>query len=360
MLAPCWEILLKKNQTELRVKLINQSEIVFKSGEVLHNLRGETLHGVVVDEVRDQHRELWGQVLKPMLATTNGWAAFVSTPSGFDQFYEFHERALKDPGGEWESFHAPSTCNPLFTQEEFESAKREMSEGEFAQEILAEFRDLTSGKAYLNHGNWNHRYDSPFSRDGSLMSPHLPILVAMDFNLSPMAWTLGQTNRGQFYFFDEIWLKGSHTQEAAKELISRVKDHKPGLILCGDATAKAGQRAAAGQSDYAILCQMLDAAKVHWENLTPESNPPVKDRVNMVNAKLKSADGTVNLWYHPTKCPNLRKDFERVVWKPGASAILDQKKNPDLTHAADGVGYSVHALSELWTPKPGVVRVVVR
>lgn len=348
MLSPCWGALIKKNQTELRAKMINGSEIVFKSGEVSHNLRGDTLHGVIVDEVRDQAPELWSQILSPMIRTTQGWAAFVSTPAGFDAFYDLFQRGEKD--SDWEVFHAPSTCNPLFTTAELESAKKEMSEAEFAQEILAEFRDLTSGKAYLNHGTHNHRV--------APLNQYLPIVVAMDFNLNPMSWALGQARGEEFYFFSEISLKNSHTQEASKELIARVSTHSPGLIITGDATAKAGQRAAHGRSDYSILFEMLDQAKIKYVNEVPDSNPHVKDRVNVVNAKLKAADGSVKLFYDPIKCPMLKRDFERVVWKN--ENTLDQVKDTTLTHMSDAVGYAVCGLSQMWKSKPGVMRVITR
>jgi hypothetical protein len=360
MFGPCLDILTKRNQSELRIRFENQSEVVFKSGEVLDNLRGETLNGVVIDEVRDQHPELWPMVIRPMLATTQGWAAFVSTPRGFDQFYDLYQLAVTDRTGTWASFHAPSTCNPLFTIAEREEARRSMSEPEFAQEILAEFRDITAGKAYINHGPHNWRETSVLTRDGSLISPHLPILVCMDFNVGHLRWTLGQVNTSTFYFYDEISLENSHTMEAAKELVSRVKGHKPGIILVGDATGSARKTAASGETDYSILGQILDANKIPWVNHTPDSNPPVKDRINIVNARLKSADGAIYLFYHPIKCPSLRKDFERVTWKKGAQAILDQTSDPSLTHASDGVGYAVCVFTDIWKPSPGVLRVINR
>ena len=88
MLMSCGDAMLKKNQTELRIKLINQSELKFVSGEVLDNLRGETLHGVGIDEVRDQHPDLWPMVIRPMLTTTKGFAIFISTPNGFDAMFQ--------------------------------------------------------------------------------------------------------------------------------------------------------------------------------------------------------------------------------------------------------------------------------
>lgn len=259
MLYPCREVMVKNNMSELRVKLINNSEIVFKSGEVLDNLRGETLHGAIIDEVREQHRDLWPMVIRPMLTTTKGWAAFISTPNGFDAFYDLFQRAERGDG--WEAFQAPSTCNPAFTQDEFDSARKEMSEAEFAQEYLAEFRDLTAGRAYINFGQHNHVFQSPFCSFAE-WHPSLPIIVAMDFNLSPMAWTLGQRRADDFYWGDEIFLRNSHTQEAVQVLIEKVRGHKVGVELVGDATGKAGQRAAAGKSDYDIICRALSDAGI--------------------------------------------------------------------------------------------------
>jgi len=361
MLRACPDVFEKEpNQTELRAYFVNGSSIRFVSGESSHNLRGESLHGVVIDEVRDQSPDLWSQIIRPMLTTTKGWASFVSTPQGFDAFYDLFERAKTDP--DWETFHAPSTCNPLFTQEEFEAAKKEMSENEFKQEILAEFLDLNSGSAYMNFTEENLRETSPFCQ--GLYSPYLPIVIGLDFNLTPMSWVIGQERAGCFYFFDEIHLKKSHTQEASLELINRLRGlqlkSKPQLILAGDATGKAGQRAAAGKSDYSILLELLDDAGFSYSNLTPESNPNVKDRVNTVNQKLCDASGSRQLFIHPTKVPYLKKDLQRVTWKQGATFTLDQTTDPMLTHMSDALGYVLCAMSNIWEPSPGGLRVLRR
>ena len=131
------------------------------------------------------------------------------------------------------------------------------------------------------------------------------------------------------------------------------------VILAGDATGKAGQRAAAGKSDYAILTEILSQGGLRFENRTPEANPPVKDRINTVNAKLCGADGQRHLFVNPKGCPNLVRDLQRVVWKPGGSFILDQTTNSDLTHISDAMGYVVCSLSKMWAApigKMGIIR----
>jgi hypothetical protein len=356
------DIIKRRSDTELRIELINNSVMEYLSGDNPHSLRGKTLNGVLIDEVRDQAPELWNEVIRPMLATTKGWAIFASTPRGFDTFYDLAQKSFDDP--EWELFSAPSTCNPLFSQAEYESAKKEMGEAQFAQEIMAEFRDLHDGSAYVNFTEANCKTSSPFLSEGQIYSPYLPLVIGLDFNLTPMSWCIGQQRLDDFYFFDEIHLKKSHTQEATMELIGRVKQMnikaKPQIILAGDATSKSGQRAAAGKSDYSILCEMLSEAGISWQNRTPDSNPMVKDRVNIVNAKLRSADGTHHLFIHPTRCPYLKKDFQRVAWKQGASMILDQITDPLLTHMSDGAGYAVCALSDMWSPSVGSLHVIKR
>ena len=351
MLWPCRQVMVKKNQTELRVKLENMSQITFKSGEVLQNLRGDTLNGVVVDEVRDQPKGLWRTVLRPMLTTTKGWAAFVSTPNGFDDFYDFAERAKGDTRGKWFYMSAPSTCNPLFTQEEYDEAKKDMTEAEFAQEILAEFRDLTQGQAYSNFSEANISDTNPFTLAGARAATYLPLVLGCDFNVRHMSWVVMQNRARDWYALDEIALRGkrSHSGDAVAEFIARFPSYgvkaNPAVLIVGDASGNAQKSSAAGQTDYTIITEALTAAGITWENRTPDANPPVKDRVNQVNAKLRSADGQAHLWFHPS-CKESIADLRRVSWKPGATAVLD-KSDEERTHASDAFGYPICALDPM-------------
>jgi len=361
-------VFMEVSKGDLFFRLRTGSYIFFMSGMVLEDLRTETLDGVIIDEVRNQHPDLWPMVIRPMLGTTGGWADFISTPNGFDAFYDRYEFAEKCKNGEWASFTAPSTCNPLFTQQEFESARADMSPAQFDQEILAIFRDIAQGKAYLSFSDDNLTRTCPFWEDVKLdWSPYLPIILCCDFNLNPMAWTLAQTKGGVWWFFDEIWLEDSHTPEATEELIQRLKAIKkaghranPMVVIVGDATSKAGQRAAAGQSDYDILCNGLRDAEINYSNKTPESNPAIKDRVASFNARCKTADGTIRLYAHPDNVPNFITDCRRVKWKKGAQFKLDAGTKGMLTHSTDGVGYAISKLTPIKKIRNVGMKVIAR
>jgi len=343
----------EKNESEKWVALPDGRMVFFKSGENYQDLRVETLDGAIVDEYRQQHPDLWPQVIRPMLARRKGWADFLSTPNGFDHFYDLAKYAMNNETNEWGFYKAPSTDAWWWSPEEIASAKASMSELEFAQEIMAEFVNLTAHRVYHSFTDVNKANECPWWT-GKLYSPHHSIVLGADFNLSPMSWTLGQYRDQDWWWFSEINLKDSHTPEASKELVRRIQEFKAqgyrapvDLIVCGDASSKGGQRAAAGQSDYDILFTILRQNGISFQDRTPDSNPGIKDRINTVNGRCKDAAGTPHMWIHPTQCPALVKDLERVTWKQGNSLVLDPGPLRELTHPSDSIGYPIVALTPI-------------
>jgi hypothetical protein len=73
------------------------------------------------------------------------------------------------------------------------------------------------------------------------------------------------------------------------------------------------------------------------------SNPPVKDRINCVNAMLRNQLGEHRLRIDP-KRKELIKDLEQVCWKADPHgnqlAALD-KSDPMRTHVTDALGYLI-------------------
>ncbi|MGD1091272.1 MAG: hypothetical protein ABSB35_04670 [Bryobacteraceae bacterium] len=71
----------------------------------------------------------------------------------------------------------------------------------------------------------------------------------------------------------------------------------------------------------------------------PRSNPAVRDRVMLMNAKLESAAGERHLRVHP-RCKELIADFEQVTYKEN-SLIVDKERDARRTHLSDALGYLV-------------------
>jgi hypothetical protein len=111
-----------------------------------------------------------------------------------------------------------------------------------------------------------------------------------------------------------------------------------GVVIYGDASGARLQTT--GGSDYQIIKKYFHEAgypRVSYN--VPNANPPVRERVMLMNAKLRSASGEVHLVID-RRCKALVKDLEQVAYKPD-STIIDKERDPRLTHLSDALGYLV-------------------
>ena len=95
-----------------------------------------------------------------------------------------------------------------------------------------------------------------------------------------------------------------------------------------------------GSSDLNVVQRFFrGGAYGRVELRVPTANPPVRERVGLVNSKLRNAAGERSLFVHG-KCKELIKDFEQVAYKEDSQQI-DKERNPKRTHLSDALGYLV-------------------
>jgi phage terminase large subunit len=116
------------------------------------------------------------------------------------------------------------------------------------------------------------------------------------------------------------------------------------IDVYGDATGEQ-HRTSASRTDWQIVKEFFgrynDRYSVNFH--VPSVNPPVKDRIDCVNAKLRNHAGQNRLLIDPG-CKHLIKDFEQVSWKsdPHGNTLADLDKcDPMRTHVSDAVGYLI-------------------
>jgi hypothetical protein len=137
-------LITKKNEVELSITLKNGSVIELKGAENPDALRGVKLRGLVIDEIASIRNWdwLWSEVLRPTLTDYEASALFISTPKGYNHFYELFSEGQKE-NNNYKSWRFTSYDNPFILKGEIDNAKRELTEDTFAQEYLADFRKYT-------------------------------------------------------------------------------------------------------------------------------------------------------------------------------------------------------------------------
>jgi hypothetical protein len=125
------------NESDLSIGFPNGAVIRLYGADNPDSIRGGYFDGVVVDEVGQTKRFLWGEVLRPMLSDRKGWALFIGTPKGVNLFSEIFYGAQGNE--DWYSDLRTCYDTDALEKPEIEDAKKTMSGPQFAQEMLCDF-----------------------------------------------------------------------------------------------------------------------------------------------------------------------------------------------------------------------------
>lgn len=316
------EYIHKTNETTLTLELINGSTISLKGAEKPDNLRGRSLDFVVLDEFADMRPEAWYEVLRPSLSDRQGNALFIGTPKGRNHFYDLWTKGA-DENLDWRSFQYTTIEGGHVDQQEIESAKRDLDERTFNQEYQAQFVNY-SGIIYYNFNR--EESVARCKDDGSLLH------VGMDFNLDPMSAVLAIREGSTLKIVDEIVIYGSNTDEIVDEIKTRYPNRQ--ICVYPDPAARQRKTSAGGRTDLSILQNAGFSVKVR------ERHSAIRDRINSVNARLKSADGERHLVIDP-RCKQVIRSLERQTYKEGTS---QPDKDSGFDHMNDALGYLIDFL----------------
>ncbi len=313
------EIFASKNESELSVTLTNGSQIYLKGAEDPDKLRGVSLSGVVIDEASFCKEDAWTMVLRPALSDQEGPAWFITTPNGLNWFAEAWDAAEEDD--ECATFSFTTIEGGQVSPEEVAAARRSLDARTFSQEYEASFVNLI-GRVVPDFDDNNIR-DDVADLGGEL-------LVAADFNVSPMHWIVCQrVGRDQLHCIDELHIRETHTDEACSELLRRYPHRE--IKVYPDPTGNARKTAAGGVTDHGILRN-----RGLWVN--PNRKPYGQaDKRNAVNAMVKDADDVRRLFIHP-RCRQTIKSLRNLTFKEGTNM---PDKDSGWDHGWDALSYLV-------------------
>ena len=217
-----WSMLLKKvenittykNESLLQVKIMTQdggeSMIALYGWESVQERgkgRGLANDFIVCDEV-SSYRNFWvgwDEVLSPTLIDRKGSAMFISTPKGFNHFYDLYGMEAKNP--DYKSFHYTSYDNPHIPPEELEREKLSKPEDVFAQEYMADFRKQ-QGLVYKEFNRDLHTFEGAPTRNT------VEFIGGVDFGFNNPAAVLSIVvdSDNHFWVTDE-WYKTNRVEE---------------------------------------------------------------------------------------------------------------------------------------------------
>lgn len=157
----------------------------------------------------------WEEILRPTLIDLKGGATFISTPNGFNHFYDL--TLMEGQDSDYKYFHFTSIDNPFLPPEELDKMRVEMTEDRFAQEVMGEFRKK-EGLVYKE-----------FSRSQHVIN-ELPQGLEVLYTLGGVDWgfthpaaviTIKKDYDSNYYICDEFYESGHTEDEVADEVVAR-------------------------------------------------------------------------------------------------------------------------------------------
>lgn len=329
--------MVKANQSELWVELVNGAKIRLFGADNPDALRGLYLDGVVLDEYADMKPRIWGEIVRPLLTDRQGWATFIGTPKGHNGFWEVYNEAVKSPN--WYTKTLRADQSGLLPREELEDAQASMSMNQYEQEFLCSFEAAILGAYY-----------------GQEMRRLTDLGQITKVTYDPMykvstAWDLGYTDSTSIWFFQVIHGEirvleyfEAHTQ--AVPFYTGVINSKPYIYdthwLPHDARAKT--MASGGKS---VIEQISD--KIPLESLKIVPNLSIQDGIQASRMAL------LRCWFDAEKCEQgieCLRQYQRE-YDDDKKMFRDRPRHDWASHGAD----AFRMLSIAWSEQHKVVEV---
>lgn len=230
-----WQMLIKElkpiikrvNESRLELEVLNKdgdiSLIVLRGWEAIETLRGQFFDFIVIDEVASMRNfnVYWHEVVRPTLTDRKGQVMFISTPKGFNHFYDLFNTQDED----YKSFHFTSYDNPHIPKEEIDKAGKEIPEDRFAQEYLADFRK-TEGLVYKEFDRARHISDAK-------PTTVIDTIVGIDFGYTNPSSIIPikVDSDNHYWILEEFYKTGQTTEQIAEQ----AKLYKPTKVYADPA-----------------------------------------------------------------------------------------------------------------------------
>jgi len=234
--------------------------------------------------------------------------------------------------------------NPFLPRTYIEQLKRDLSPKEALRMLYGQWVEIDTERIYYAYSS-----EVNFKKQIYNINPYLSISLSFDFNIGigkPMSCVISQYDKqkDEFHFFDEIVIHGSRTETILEEIAARnILETAHAFEIHGDATG-AARSTASKWSNYDIIDQFLanyktkTGLKLNYQLLVPKSNPPIKERHNVVNAYCENMKAERRLFVYE-KAKTLHEGMKLTALKKGAEYIEDDSK--EWQHSTTALGYRV-------------------
>lgn len=239
-------------------------------------------------------------------------------------------------------YYSNTEENPYLPPTYVENLKATLDERMVRRMVYGEWIEITTDVVYYSYDKQKN-----FINQSYQVNPQYPVIVSWDFNIGlnkPLSAVFMQYMQGSFHIFNEVVVEGQRTEDSCEEMLERgLLDHPTKYIIHGDATGR-HRDTRSKTSDWDIIDNFFannkttNGMRINYSIDVPRSNPPVRTRHNLVNGKLKNANGDINMYVYKD-APTVDEGLRLTKLKTGAQYLEDDSDR--FQHITTAVGYAV-------------------
>ncbi len=156
------------NEQEMKIRLKVGSLWQLVGADYFDSIVGSNPVGLTFSEAALTDPKAWGY-FRPILAANGGWAAFISTPRGYNHFHDLLETA-KGSGG-WDWSHLTSAQTQHIPADTLAQERREMPDELYRQEYETDFSAANIGAIlgrYIEQAEKQGRINNEVEAEGAI------------------------------------------------------------------------------------------------------------------------------------------------------------------------------------------------
>lgn len=343
------------NKTEMKITLVNDSEIIGDSYDDmnLEKFRSLELSGAAFEEGTESNKEVYDAVKMRVGRLPKVFENIILVPTNPDApDHYLYEYFIANDHPCRKVFYSLTEQNPFLPKWYVENLQRDLDPKMALRMLKGQWIELNQERIYYNYSS-----EQNFVKEVYKFNPHYPVCLMHDFNRAagkPMSAAVGQEINGKYHVGKSFLIEGGRTQDVMDEIANAgYLDLNTHIKVYGDASGKHTDTRN-NRSDWDIIEQFLkaykrkDGQRLVVEMCVPLSNPAIRTRHNVFNALCKNDLDEV-CFFNYLDAKDADKGFRLTKLKKGAELIEDDSMREQ--HVTTAITYWTHKTKTQSTPQ---------
>lgn len=351
----CWvDINVSSKTAKLMVGRKCYATVKCRSMEHAHRIVGFDISHALVDEIDTMKKAkadaAWKKIVARMSSVRDDYKVntvdFTTTPEGFNWMYDFFVKQLREKP-EMQKYYSLVKASTLKNAKNLPDDYIDKLYATYPGNLVdayvnGDFVNLTSGTVYP-------QFDRHLNNSNEQYQQGESIYIGMDFNVGRMCAVVYVLRNGKPHAVDEF-INAYDTPEMIRLIkrkywreISEGEFEKLNAIyVYPDSSGKNRKSVGASETDISLL------KNAGFTVRAKSTNPPIKDRVNSMNAAFCNSKGERTLFINTKLCPHYTEKLEQQVYNDRGEP---EKDGTEDVNDAGGyyIAYEYPIIKPMWT-----------